>query len=124
MILILTAAGDPHADHVGGELRRRGADVLRFDPSQFPVQAAISVAYGSGGPAARTLQVGDRLVDLATVDCVWYRRPKAPVPHPGCVTSRRARTPPRSASDSSRTSGSPWTLAGSRPARTRSIARP
>ena len=82
MILIVTGAVDPHADHVGDELRRRGADVIRFDPQQFPVGASISVTYGPTGQRGQILQVDDRCVDLEAVSAVWYRRPKAPRSHP------------------------------------------
>jgi glutathione synthase/RimK-type ligase-like ATP-grasp enzyme len=81
-VLILTDAVDPHAHHVESRLRQRGAEVHRFDPGQFPVQAAISVSYGTDGRSACTLDVGDRLIDLSAVGSVWYRRPRSPVPHP------------------------------------------
>jgi hypothetical protein len=82
MILILTGATDPHAEYVGEALQERGAEVTRFDPGRFPTQAAITIAYGTGGAAALTLQLDDLSIDLSSVDAVWYRRPKAPVPHP------------------------------------------
>lgn len=82
MILILTGAADPHADHVGEALQRRGAEVVRFDPGQFPVRAAMAVTYGRDGRQACTIQAGDRSIDLSAVRTAWYRRPKPPVPHP------------------------------------------
>ncbi len=82
MILIVTGDNDPHADYVGEQLRRRGAEVARFDPGQFPAQAEIAVAYGPAGRSACTLRFGGELVALSEVAAVWYRRPNAPVPHP------------------------------------------
>ena len=49
MILVLTDAFDPHADHVEQKLRQRGADFVRFDPAQFPANAEVSLSYTVNG---------------------------------------------------------------------------
>jgi hypothetical protein len=81
MILILTRADDPHADHVEERLRQRGANFMRFKPRQFPSSAAISLELSSGGQARYTLRHGQESIDLNCVTAVWYRRPEQPVPH-------------------------------------------
>ena len=80
MILILTSAGDTHADHVEGLLRDRGASCVRFDPAGFP-RARITMAYASDGPSRCTLRRDDEDIDLGSLGAVWYRRPGAPSAH-------------------------------------------
>src|SRR5688572_27053380 len=81
MILILTDITDPHADHVEQKLRERGADVVRFDPAQFPSKAEVSLSYTVNGQVSSRLSLGKQHVDLNDLQSVWYRRPGAPVPH-------------------------------------------
>lgn len=83
MILILTQPSDVHADRVVDLLQARGADVLRFNPADFPAQAQISLHFEPENTPQQHLTVGDDTVDLAEVRAVWYRRPEAPVPHAG-----------------------------------------
>jgi glutathione synthase/RimK-type ligase-like ATP-grasp enzyme len=81
MILILTEAADPHADHVAALLRRRGAAVFRFDPAAFPTRAAVVLSYHPTGLAETRLESEGVSVDLRSLSAVWYRRPQVPVPH-------------------------------------------
>src|SRR5215216_4038470 len=81
MILILSAPWDGHADHVEQKLRQRGAGVVRFNPADFPLRAAVSLSHGALGGLRHTLRVGEQLVDLTALDAVWYRRPEPPVAH-------------------------------------------
>lgn len=82
MILILTEAEDPHAAVVAQKLTERGADVVRFDPADFPAQSAISLRYAPSGLVRSTLRVGARELELHRVGAVWFRRPGDPVAHP------------------------------------------
>src|SRR5688572_2746884 len=81
MILILTDASDPHADHVAQKLRERGADFVRFDPAQFPSNAEVSISYSMAGDVRLKLSTENRQVDLNRLRSVWYRRPSASIPH-------------------------------------------
>jgi glutathione synthase/RimK-type ligase-like ATP-grasp enzyme len=74
MILIVSAPIDPHADAVEGELERRGAHYVRFDPADFPTNASLDVHLGPTG-LRRVLRTSDGEIDLDAVTAVWFRRP-------------------------------------------------
>jgi len=80
-MLILTADGDAHVEHVARLLANRGADVIQFDPGRFPVHASLNVTFMPGGGPHRLLVADDRVVDLDQLAAVWVRRPSQPVPH-------------------------------------------
>ncbi|MGH9620506.1 MAG: MvdC/MvdD family ATP grasp protein [Bryobacteraceae bacterium] len=77
MILILTRRDDEHADYVIAKLEQRGADYLRFETADFPLDIGVSVGFHYRSDeilfATRT-----RSVDLRKVHSVWYRRPDPP----------------------------------------------
>lgn len=75
MILIVTAADDEPASRVESILRRRGADVLRFDAGDFPSNARISVSFRASTPRY-TLRTGGRTVRFDELSAVWYRKPR------------------------------------------------
>ncbi|NBE80143.1 ATP-grasp domain-containing protein [Micromonospora rubida] len=95
MILILTAPDDVHADAAEAELRRRGADWVRFDPADVPSRASLSIAIrdgrltrilgwhpgtcGAGPGGSHRDGAGRQVVDLDAVTAVWFRRPGVPV---------------------------------------------
>jgi len=81
MLLILTEPFDEHADYVAQKLRERGTDFVRFNPSQFPSQAEVSLSYSFRGDVRYTLCTGEEFIDLNGLKSVWYRRPKPPIPH-------------------------------------------
>jgi hypothetical protein len=81
MILILTEPADAHADHVCQMLKARGAEFVRFNPADFPVQASLSVGYADNGEMRSSLRLNEDVTDLAHLRSVWTRRPKLPVPH-------------------------------------------
>jgi glutathione synthase/RimK-type ligase-like ATP-grasp enzyme len=89
VILILSEPRDEHASYVADLLRRRGADFRVFDPADFPARAEIALSYSSAG-CRHVLRAGGDELDLDRLQGVWYRRPKAPVPHAE-VTDRRTR---------------------------------
>jgi hypothetical protein len=81
MILILTSPEDEPAAAVEWRLRRRGADVLRFDTADFPAAASVTVAYRDGVPRYKLrTREGVRRFDVP--QAVWFRRPGPPVAHP------------------------------------------
>jgi hypothetical protein len=81
MLLVLTEPDDVHADHVIGKLRERGAQVVRFNPADYPSQADISIACEPSGQLRAWLCARDQRVDFQAVDGVWWRRPQAPRAH-------------------------------------------
>jgi hypothetical protein len=81
MILLLTTAGDGHANLIEELLCERGADVVRLDPGHFPARASVSLAYSVTGPGSYTLSAGGQAVDLNGVTAVWYPRPQLPSLH-------------------------------------------
>lgn len=90
MILILTMHSDSTADPVERQLTERGADVVRFDPADFPERAACSIRYRRATGWRRTIERrGERPIDLAEVSAVWLRRPGARSA-PAAVTDARA----------------------------------
>jgi MvdD-like protein with pre-ATP grasp domain len=78
MILILTQSADPHADAVMARLQERAAAVVRFNPADFPTRASVSVAYGTHGLTAATLETRGATIDLVGLTSVWWRRPQTP----------------------------------------------
>ena len=81
MILILTQAFDPHADHVIEMLNARNAEFVRFNPADFPAKVNLSIRYSSDGQMQSFLNTGETVVDLIKLKSVWSRRPHSPVPH-------------------------------------------
>jgi glutathione synthase/RimK-type ligase-like ATP-grasp enzyme len=82
VILLLSADNDPHALRVHDRLVAHNADVLWFDPGEFPAQAEIAVRIGKHG-VRRTIFRRGGDIDLERVTAVWYRRPSGPTPLPG-----------------------------------------
>lgn len=78
MILIVTAETDTHADQVEAQLKARGRQVLRFNPSRFPEHVDMSCETDRGGLQRWAMRLGDVDVDLRRVHAVWYRRPEPP----------------------------------------------
>ncbi|WP_433247741.1 MvdC/MvdD family ATP grasp protein [Streptosporangium sp. CA-135522] len=81
-ILVLTRPDDTHALHVGELLTRRGADVVFFNPEDYPAKAVIDLSYAPSGEVRRTLRTGSRRVDLDALTALWIRRPQPPACHP------------------------------------------
>jgi hypothetical protein len=81
MLLIITSPDDVHADAAEVELRRRGAEYLRFDMSSYPARAAIRVEHG---PRASTswLTIDGRDYPLHEMTAAWFRRPSRPTTTP------------------------------------------
>jgi hypothetical protein len=77
MILILTESQDLHANAVESRLRRRGANVCRFDWSEFPRTASLSMDYRGGRKRVRLKRGGEEL-ELTACTAGWLRRPNKP----------------------------------------------
>lgn len=75
-VLVLTSRIDPSADSVIRELARRDVPVLRVDAADFPQRLALAATLGDGGWAGQ-LRTTEGGVDLAEVEAVYYRRPRA-----------------------------------------------
>jgi len=72
-VLVLTQRFDPTADYVVNELTDRGVPVVRGDPGDFPTQLTLAARLDEGWIG--TLRCGQRVLDLARVRSVYYRRP-------------------------------------------------
>ncbi len=91
MILILTMHSDRTADTVEQMLAKRGANVVRFDPADFPDRAACSIRFRRGSGWRRIIErAGEPPIDLAAVTAAWLRRPSARRP-PAAIADPRAR---------------------------------
>lgn len=78
MILILTEPEDLHANIVEAKLRRRGAEVFRFDYAEYPRQASLSIQH-TGRSKRVLLTQGGKTVDLVACTAGWLRRPGKPI---------------------------------------------
>ncbi|MBV8761540.1 MAG: hypothetical protein JO257_29870 [Deltaproteobacteria bacterium] len=76
MILILTKAGDSHADHVAALLAERGARFARFDPGDVAATRVMAAHAAGGNRMTITTSAGE--LDLDDVSVAWLRRPSAP----------------------------------------------
>lgn len=75
MLLIVTSRADYTADWLILELEKRGARYVRFNTEDFPESVGLRWASDGGGE----LTLGSRVVELGSVEAVWYRRPALPV---------------------------------------------
>ncbi|MCY4578109.1 MAG: ATP-dependent carboxylate-amine ligase [Chloroflexi bacterium] len=73
-VLILTNEDDPDADIMTQLLIRRGVNVVRFDPGDFPQGSTISMR-GNEFRWQYILSAQEHVVDLQQVSSVWLRRP-------------------------------------------------
>ncbi|NUR83984.1 MAG: ATP-dependent carboxylate-amine ligase [Nonomuraea sp.] len=77
MLLILSEPGDATVHMVLPELKARGADVLWWDPGEYPGRARLTARFDAGGTRLVLVRDG-QAVDLSSVTAVWYRRPGTP----------------------------------------------
>lgn len=81
MILAVSHAQDDHAAAVLGELGRMGHPARLVDTADYPVRAAVTMAFAT--PRPTTLAFGGSVVDAADVGAVWWRRPQPYTVDPG-----------------------------------------
>ncbi|MFI6176463.1 MvdC/MvdD family ATP grasp protein [Nonomuraea sp. NPDC051191] len=77
MLLILSEPGDATVDLVLPKLKARGADVLWWDPGEYPSAARLTVRFGADGEELVLTRDG-QVFDLSTTTAVWTRRPGRP----------------------------------------------
>jgi len=80
MILIVTGPVDVTADAVAERLRARGAEVVRFDPADYPARARLALGLDARGRVTATLHHEERRIALHELDAIWFRRPGRPEP--------------------------------------------
>lgn len=73
-VLVLSGPDDATADSVVAELGGRGVPIVRMDIGEFPLSMAMT-AWLTRGTWRGELFTADRIVDLAEVASVYYRRP-------------------------------------------------
>jgi glutathione synthase/RimK-type ligase-like ATP-grasp enzyme len=69
-------------------LRARDADVVRFNPADYPSSAEISLTYSAAGQISASLRADGQRLDFRDVSAVWWRRPRAPRAHADIVEPR------------------------------------
>lgn len=72
-VLVLTQQFDSTTDYVVTELNRRGVPIVRLDPGDFPAKLTFDARLDEGWSGV--LRGGRRVLDLAKVRSVYYRRP-------------------------------------------------
>ena len=77
MLLVTSTPAEEQVRRLRGALEARGADVVLFDPSRFPEEVRLSVAF-EGGERRTALELPERVVELARVSAVWWQRPLPP----------------------------------------------
>jgi hypothetical protein len=90
VILIIAPAGDRHAESVHAQLRASNKRVARLDLADLPQNAALSLRIGEAECGGTVLACDGDRIDLASVDVVWWRRPRPPV-LPATLADARAR---------------------------------
>ena len=80
MILVMSSAGDVHAQAVVKKLEELRARCRVLDLSSFPVQLSLFCRYprdaGKGHRQAELRSPDGSSIDLATLTAVWWRRPQ------------------------------------------------
>ncbi|MGW2216032.1 MvdC/MvdD family ATP grasp protein [Nonomuraea sp. NPDC001684] len=77
MLLILSEPGDATVDLVLPKLKARGADVLWWDPGEYPSAARLTARFGADGEELALTRDG-QVFDLSGTTAVWTRRPGRP----------------------------------------------
>ncbi len=81
-VLIIAPPDDEHALTVGAEIERRGGRVDIIDVAAFPERATLSLRFSADPSCDRSREgaigMGERRLDLDTVEAVWWRRPGYP----------------------------------------------
>lgn len=75
MILIVSSAGDLHAETVGALLTKRGAPWEILDLEDFPGRSTLSLRFPDRNERIWRWPAG-RTIDLSQVTAVWWRRPR------------------------------------------------
>ncbi|MBI2088727.1 MAG: hypothetical protein HYT78_08270 [Deltaproteobacteria bacterium] len=73
-ILIITQEIDPHADVMVVELRRRGADFIRWHADSFPLHSSVTLRLERESIEG-SIRLNGEAIDLRSIRSVWYRRP-------------------------------------------------
>ncbi|GAA2211368.1 hypothetical protein GCM10009850_068270 [Nonomuraea monospora] len=81
MLLILSEPGDTTVRMVLPKLKARGAEVVWWDPGQYPGLAHLTARFAAGGTELG-LVTGGETVDLGETTAVWNRRPGQPAAAP------------------------------------------
>jgi glutathione synthase/RimK-type ligase-like ATP-grasp enzyme len=88
-VLIVSEAGDVHAQAVMHALAAQGASAELLDLSEYPTLLALSIAFDGGGRRLELRRGGGGVLDLDTVRAVWWRRPQPFCPPAGMDEARR-----------------------------------
>jgi glutathione synthase/RimK-type ligase-like ATP-grasp enzyme len=73
-ILIITKSDDVHTiPLVTHHVTARGGEVFRFDTDRYPTEVRVDLEVSRGSIRGQ-IQDGERILDLAEVTGIWYRR--------------------------------------------------
>lgn len=75
-VLILSNLEDVHAHAVMSALAALGAHTELIDLSEFPTQLALSLAFENGRRRFQLRRRGGGVLDLDSIEAVWWRRPQ------------------------------------------------
>lgn len=73
MILVVSYAGEEHAEAVVGRLSGAGREVVRIDVGAFPTQASLSLDIDADVETYHVMTAGGT-ADLARASVAWWRR--------------------------------------------------
>lgn len=74
--LIVTADDDSTADLVTDALAVQGGAAVRIDVGDFPISLSVTGTIGDDGVwRGEVVATDGTVLDLATIDAVYYRRP-------------------------------------------------
>lgn len=80
-IVIVTQLDDPHTDEMILMLREIGQEPIRLNTDDIPLHTAMSFDLGTDPHAwngAITIQTNGRVIDVADIRSIWWRRPSTP----------------------------------------------
>ena len=91
VLLVLTQPDDGTAVRVVEEAVRRGADVVRFDTGEFPLESTLTASIERDARWHGAIRTDDgRTVRFEEVSSVWFRRPTAFRPPAGMAPEQAA----------------------------------
>jgi glutathione synthase/RimK-type ligase-like ATP-grasp enzyme len=86
MILIVTNRQDQTADYLIVELKKRGADFIRFNTEDYPRLVKISWGIGNNGVNGQ-FEFTKSIVKFEEITSIWFRRPVSPIPDSNIMDS-------------------------------------
>ena len=78
-VLLITNTNDgDHTDKVEAGIRARGWEAVRLNTDRLATEITVSYRFVNGSKSIIGIHTANKMVDLAVVTNVWYRRPEPP----------------------------------------------